>query len=225
MKPFVAYLRVSTEKQGRSGLGLEAQRDAITKFAAAQGTAIAAEYVEIETGGGADALDRRPVLREAMTHAKKIKGALVVAKLDRLSRDVHFISGLMAHKVDFIVQDLGPDVDPFMLHVYAAFAELERRKIAERTREAIARKRANGGQVGRPRHALDAERPKAIAARRAIQQSFDANVMPIIRELQAAGVKTQVEIAEKLTERGVRPPRGDTWYPNQVRRMLERAEA
>src|SRR5689334_13202081 len=95
----VSYIRVSTQRQGQSGLGVEAQRDAIARFAAAEGLHLLAEYVEIETGKGADALDRRPVLREALSRAKKAKAAMLMAKLDRLSRDVAFISGLMAERV------------------------------------------------------------------------------------------------------------------------------
>src|SRR4249920_407510 len=117
MSPLVAYYRVSTQKQGRSGLGLEAQRAAVAAFARAEGFEIAAEYTEIETGKGADALDRRPQLAAALKHAKRSKASVCVAKLDRLSRDVHFISGLMMHKVPFIVCALGRNVDPFTLHI------------------------------------------------------------------------------------------------------------
>jgi len=140
----VSYTRVSTDQQGRSGLGLEAQREAITRFAEAEGLEIITEMVEVETGKGADALERRPVLRDALALARKHKAAVCVAKLDRLSRDVHFISGLMAQKVPFIVTELGADVDPFMLHIYAALAEKERALISERTRAALAAKKAQG---------------------------------------------------------------------------------
>src|SRR5215813_10308215 len=126
MRSVVTYLRVSTRRQGKSGLGLEAQREAIARFVEAQGLTILAERIEIETGKGSDALDRRPVLREALAQARKAKASIVVAKLDRLSRDVHFISGLMTHKVPFVVAELGPDVDPFVLHLFAALAEKER---------------------------------------------------------------------------------------------------
>jgi DNA invertase Pin-like site-specific DNA recombinase len=112
----VAYIRVSTRGQGRSGLGLEAQRDAIAAFAEAEGYQVAETFKEVETGKGADALDRRPKLAAAIKAARKLKGPVIVSKLDRLSRDVHFISGLMAHKVPFIVTELGADVDPFVLH-------------------------------------------------------------------------------------------------------------
>src|SRR6478752_6413432 len=122
MRQLVSYIRVSTGKQGRSGLGIEAQRTAIARFAEAEGCEIAAEFVEVETGKGADALGCRPELAAALTAARKAKGAVVVAKLCRLSRDVAFISGLMAQRVPFIVAELGADADPFMLHIYAALA-------------------------------------------------------------------------------------------------------
>src|ERR1700722_17860365 len=118
--PLIAYLRVSTAAQGKSGLGLEAQREAVQHFAATEGRVIVGEYVEVETGKGADALDRRPQLAAALAAAKLVGGAVLVAKLDRLSRDVAFIAGLMAQRVPFIVAELGLDADPFMLHLYAA---------------------------------------------------------------------------------------------------------
>ena len=117
---------------------------------AAQGVEIIAEYVEAETGKGADALDRRPQLAAALAAAKAAKCPVLVSKLDRLSRDVAFIAGLMAQRVPFVVAELGPDVDPFMLHVYAALAEKERRLISERTRSALASKKAQGTTLGNP---------------------------------------------------------------------------
>ena len=118
----ISYTRVSTSKQGQSGLGLEAQQVAIDAFCAQYGYEIAARYSEVETGKGSDALDRRPQLAAALAHAKKVKAQVIVAKLDRLGRDVHFIAGLMANRVPFIVTELGVDTDPFMLHIYAALA-------------------------------------------------------------------------------------------------------
>src|SRR6266481_2857233 len=112
MSQAIAYYRVSTQQQGRSGLGIEAQRAAVARFAETEGIEIVAEYVEIETGKGADALDRRPELAAALAPARKAKCPVVVAKLDRLSRDVAFISGLMAHRVPFVVAELGIDADP-----------------------------------------------------------------------------------------------------------------
>src|SRR5262245_56269360 len=124
-KPVIAYYRVSTQRQGRSGLGLDAQRAAVERFAAAEGYTITAEHIEVETGKGSDALDRRPKLNAAITAARKAKCPVIVAKLDRLSRDVHFITGLMVTRVPFIVTELGADADPFMLHIFAAVAERE----------------------------------------------------------------------------------------------------
>jgi DNA invertase Pin-like site-specific DNA recombinase len=122
----ISYIRVSTSQQGRSGLGIEAQRRALQQFAKAEGFELVREFVEVETGKGADALDRRPQLKAALAAARKQKCHVAVAKLDRLSRDVHLISGLMAHKVPFLVAELGPDVDPFVLHLFAALAEKRR---------------------------------------------------------------------------------------------------
>ena len=107
-------------------MGIEAQREALVHFAQAEGFTVAREFVEAETGKGSDALERRPQLKAALTAARKLRCHVAVAKLDRLSRDVHFISGLMAHKVPFMVAELGPDVDPFVLHLFAALAEKER---------------------------------------------------------------------------------------------------
>jgi DNA invertase Pin-like site-specific DNA recombinase len=132
----IAYYRVSTERQRRSGLGLQGQRAAVSRFAQAEGLALVGEFLEAETGKGADALERRPQLAAALAAARSARCPVVVAKLDRLSRDVAFISGLMAQRVPFIVAELGADADPFMLHLYAALAEKERRLIAERTRTA-----------------------------------------------------------------------------------------
>ena len=140
----IAYYRVSTARQGKSGLGIEAQKAAVQRFAEAEGIEISAEHIEVETGKGADALDRRPELAAALSQARKVKCPVIVAKLDRLSRDVHFISGLMAHKVPFIVAELGADVDPFLLHIYSALAEKERALISQRTKAALAAKKAQG---------------------------------------------------------------------------------
>jgi DNA invertase Pin-like site-specific DNA recombinase len=135
---------VSTQRQGRSGLGLDAQRNAIARFAEGEGLQILAEFTEVETGKGADALDRRPQLAAALALARQQKCPVLVAKLDRLSRDVAFISGLMAQRVPFIVAELGADADPFMLHLYAALAEKERRLISERTKAALASRKTTG---------------------------------------------------------------------------------
>src|ERR1700688_194744 len=162
MKPIVAYIRVSTSQQGRSGLGIEAQREALARFAKETGYDIPAELVEVETRKGSDALDRRPQLAAALAKARAMRCPVVVAKLDRLSRDVHFISGLMAHRVPFVVAELGPDVDPFVLHLYAALAEKERALISDRTKSALAAAKAKGVKLGNPH--IEAARREAVEA-------------------------------------------------------------
>src|SRR6476659_6389513 len=136
------------KKLGRSGLGLEAQRKAVVGFAEAEGFTSIAEFTEIETGKGSDALDRRPELKAALRAAKKAKCEVAVAKLDRLSRDVAFIAGLMVQRVPFIGLALGRNVDPFTLHIYAALAEQERRMISQRTIAGLAAAKARGRKLG-----------------------------------------------------------------------------
>lgn len=222
MANIVAYLRVSTDRQGKSGLGLEAQREAITRFAAAEGLTILGEHVEIETGKGSDALDRRPVLREALAQARKAKASICVAKLDRLSRDVAFIAGLMAQKVPFIVTELGADCDPFMLHIYAALAEKERALISERTRAALARRKAQGAKLGNRTNLAEAS-AKGQQANRDAANAYAANILPVVREIQATGATTLRAIAAELARRNVRTARGGAWSAAAVRSLLLRA--
>ena len=214
-KPIVSYLRVSTQGQGRSGLGIEAQREAIARFASAYGFEVAGEFLELESGKGADALELRPQLRQALGEAKTRKCAVVVAKLDRLSRDVAFIAGLMAQKVAFIVAELGPDVDPFILHIYAALAEKERALISQRTREALARAKERGITIGNPR--LREARQKIVD--KALAR--DEAILPVILPLVEAGA-TLRQMAEELTARGVPTARGGRWAAEQVQTTLER---
>src|SRR5215472_12728897 len=142
----IGYIRVSASKQGRSGLGLEAQQEALLRFAEAEGFAFAETFIEVESGKHGD--DHRPELARALERARKAKAPIIIAKLDRLSRDVHFISGLMKHRVPFIVTELGVDTDPFMLHIYAALAENERKLISDRTRAAMRAAKARGVVLG-----------------------------------------------------------------------------
>jgi DNA invertase Pin-like site-specific DNA recombinase len=130
--------RTGGDKQGKSGPGIEAQKQALERFAAAEGFELGRVCVEVETGKGSDAIDRRQQLAAALQEARRQRCSIAVAKLDRLSRDVHFISGLMVHRVPFLVADLGPDVDPFILHLFAALAQKERALISRRTAEALA---------------------------------------------------------------------------------------
>lgn len=221
MQQVVTYIRVSTDRQGKSGLGIEAQREAVARFIAAEGLEVLGDFVEVETGKGADALDRRPKLRDALAMARKAKAAVVVAKLDRLSRDVSFIAGLMAQRVPFIVAELGSDADPFMLHIYAALAQKERAMIADRTRVALAAKKAQGAKLGNPTNLAEAQ-AKGAAAGKAAADAFAANVLPVVRQLQAAGVVTVRGIAEALNARGIRTARGGEWHGSTVRNLLGR---
>jgi DNA invertase Pin-like site-specific DNA recombinase len=221
MRQVVSYIRVSTGKQGKSGLGIEAQREAIARFAAVEGCEVIGEHVEVETGKGADALERRPQLAAALAAARKAKAPVVVAKLCRLSRDVAFISGLMAQQVAFIVAELGADADPFMLHIYAALAEKERGMIADRTRAALAAKKAQGATLGNRTNLAEAA-TKGAAANRTAADAFAANVLPVIRQIQAAGATTHRAIAEALNARGIRTARGGQWHVSTVQNMLGR---
>lgn len=217
----ITYIRVSTSQQGRSGLGIEAQRQSLRQFAKAEGLELVREFVEVETGKGSDALDRRPQLRAALAAAKKLKCPVAVAKLDRLSRDVHFISGLMAHRVPFVVAELGADVDPFVLHLFAALAEKERALISSRTRQALAAAKARGVILGSPK--LHLAREGAVAAVKAEADRHAANVHPIIKEAQRSGANTLRAVAAALNARGIATARGGTWHAMSVKNLLDRA--
>jgi DNA invertase Pin-like site-specific DNA recombinase len=218
----IAYVRVSSDQQAKSGLGLAAQREAIERFAAAEGIAIVTWFEEIETGKGCDALDRRPQLASALAVARKAKCPVIVSKLDRLSRDVHFVSGLMAHRVPFIVSELGRDVDPFLLHIYSALAEKERALISARTRDALSRAKASGKTLGNRSNLAEAQ-----AVGRRVQ--FDAaearanNLLPLIREIQAAGAGNLRAVAAALNARGIKTARGGQWHAATIARILGRA--
>jgi DNA invertase Pin-like site-specific DNA recombinase len=190
VKSAVAYVKVSTSKQGRSGLGLDAQRERIGQFATAEGFTIVGEWVEVESGKE----DDRPQLNAAITEARRRKCPIITSKLDRLSRDVHFISGLMKHRVPFIVCDLGADADPFMLHLYAALAEKERKLISERTKAALKAAKARGTILGNPK--LDDARRTSNKVLREEADRFAQSVVPIIREVQGTGITSHRGIAK-----------------------------
>jgi DNA invertase Pin-like site-specific DNA recombinase len=207
MRPAIAYIRVSTARQGKSGLGLEAQQAALAKFAEAEAYEIVRTFTETESGGDAS----RPELAAAITLAGKRKAPIIVAKLDRLSRDVHYISGLMKHRVPFIVTELGADTDPFLLHIYAALAEKERALISRRTKEALAAAKARGVKLG-------GLRSGGIAKQRAAAD-FAQHMRPVFEELADLSAR---QVAATLNERGIKTAEGGQWHASQVVRVRER---
>jgi DNA invertase Pin-like site-specific DNA recombinase len=218
----VAYYRVSTRQQQRSGLGIEAQRAMVQRFAEAERITIIAEFVEAESGKGADALDRRPQLAAALASAKAAKCCVLVSKLDRLSRDVAFVAGLMAQRVPFIVAELGRDADPFMLHLYAALAEKERRLISERTKAALAVRKAAGGKLGNPtniRDAGDSGRASLVAA----ADEHARTLLPLLRTLRGEGTITIGAVTRALNERKIPTARGARWHVSSAANLLARA--
>jgi DNA invertase Pin-like site-specific DNA recombinase len=217
---FVTYLRVSTDRQGKSGLGLEAQRKAVLDHVAGKG-GIAAEYVEIESGKKND----RPQLACAMAEAKRIGAVLLIAKLDRLARNVAFIANLLEAGVEIAAADM-PEANRFLLHVMAAVAEHEARMISDRTRTALAAAKARGTPLGwaipaRIEEQRQAARKGAMRnAQRADQHA--ANVLPIIQQIADRGASLR-QIAGELNTLGVKTARGGLWHAATVRNALARA--
>jgi DNA invertase Pin-like site-specific DNA recombinase len=207
---FVSYLRVSTQKQGASGLGLEAQRAAVVAFI--DPASITAEYVEVESGKRAD----RPELAKAIAHAKRIGARLVIAKLDRLARNVAFVSGLMEAGVDFVAVDM-PDANRLTIHIIAAVAEHEARAISERTKAALAAAKARGVVLGGYRG--HTPKPDVEALKRAARNRA-GHALPVARALAAQGLSNKA-IARALEAQGVLTPAGATqWQGTQVKRLL-----
>jgi len=213
---FVSYLRVSTDRQGRSGLGLEAQREAVTTYLNGGRWDLVAEFVEHETGKGSNALAKRPQLRAALALAKKQRATLVIAKLDRLSRNMAFTATLMDAGVDFVAVD-NPHASRLTLHILAAVAEHEREMIAERTKAALAASKARGTVLGAHGKVL-AEVRKAEALDRL------APIADRLQALKAEGV-TMRAIADRLNAEGVTSPAGGLWQAGNVHRALARLPA
>jgi DNA invertase Pin-like site-specific DNA recombinase len=223
MECAVAYYRVSTRQQQRSGLGIEAQRATVVRFAEAEKLRIIAEYVEAETGKGADALERRPQLAAALAQARSAKCCVLVSKLDRLSRDVAFVAGLMAQRVPFIVAELGRDADPFMLHLYAALAEKERRLISERTKAALAVRKATGASLGNPTNIAEAGRI-GRSIQTAAADDHARGLLPALRAIRAEGAITIGAVTRALNERKIHTVRGLQWHVSTVANLLARAQ-
>jgi len=221
-RQYVSYYRVSTQRQGASGLGLDAQRSAVLSHLNGDKAALVAEFTEIESGKK----NQRPQLMAAMAACKKRKATLIIAKLDRLSRNVAFIANLMESGVDFVAVDF-PQANRLTLHILAAVAEHEREMISARTVAALAAAKARGRRLGWSNPKRRAEQHSATVSavgsiRRAADQ-FAANVLPVIGQIKAAGVSTLDGIAEALNSRGVKTARGGRWHPTTVRNLLCRA--
>jgi DNA invertase Pin-like site-specific DNA recombinase len=222
----VAYTRVSTDKQGRSGLGLEAQQAAIWAFAVREGVEIVEWFCEVETGKGADALARRPQLAAALKTGRVRRCPVLVSKLDRLSRDVHFISGLMTERVEFIVTEFGRQADPFVLHLFAALAQKERQLISERTKAGLAAARARGVKLGNPQLRAGTA-AYAAAARRGQTDKANARAEELRHLVESAGLsgkRTLQQIAKHLNVLGVPTARGSKWSAMTVLRLTRRLE-
>lgn len=212
---FVAYYRVSTDRQGQSGLGLEAQQKAVMDYLNGGAWDLMGEFVEVESGKRAD----RPELARALEACRRHKAKLVIAKLDRLSRNLAFIATLMDSGVEFVAVD-NPHANKLTIHILAAIAEHEREAISERTKAALAAAKARGKRLGTPDTKGAVKRMHA--ALKANTARFAANVMPIIREIQAAGHISQNAIANQLNARKVATARGGKWTHVQVRQILDR---
>ena len=229
MQATVGYLRVSTREQGRSGLGLAAQHHEIEAFALREGFAVKSWHQDVQTGAGADALQLRPGLATALREAKSVHCPLIVSRLDRLSRNVHFITGLMEHRVHFIVAALGKDCDAFTLHIYASLAEQERKMISERIKAALARSKKKLG-MRNPSKTSKAFRRRIwaladAARRRAAIERAEAYRMHVEWALQQPGKSGRPSLsaaADRLNERGVASPMGGTWCERSVGNIASR---
>jgi DNA invertase Pin-like site-specific DNA recombinase len=222
---FVSYLRVSTDKQGRSGLGLEAQRDAVARYLNGGRWKLVAEYVEVESGKR----NSRPQLQAAIGHAKATGAKLVIARLDRLARNLHFVSSLQERGVDFVAADM-PDANRLTIHIIAAVAEAVGRTISENTKTALAAAKARGVKLGNP-YGARALRGKQVGNANAVaklkadatQRAMD--LAGIVNTLRSKGITSVRSLADALNEQGIRAPRGDAWHPTAVSRLLKRLSA
>lgn len=206
----IAYYRVSTDKQGKSGLGLDAQRESVATFIQSRQWALSGEFTEVESGKRKD----RPRLDEAIAETKKVKGKLIIAKLDRLARNVHFISGLMETGVDFVAVDM-PTADRFMLHVYAAMAEEEGRRISQRTKAALAAAKARGVELGVNGNVLAKAHKEAAT-------TFATSLHPTVIAIRNEGHRSVRAITEALNGRNIPSREGGRWHLRSTALLLKR---
>lgn len=210
MKPAVPYYRVSTERQGHSGLGLEAQQKAVSEFAKTNGFRLMHEFTEIESGKRGS----RPILQEALAYCRQHKAMLLIAKLDRLGRNVAFISALMESEVDFIAVD-NPSANKLIVHIMAAFAEHERDLISQRTKDALQMAKKRGVKLGEyGKNVLAKQNKKA-------SKDFARKMKPVIKQLKKEGYSTVREITQRLNELEIQTYTGSgKWHINTVHRLL-----
>jgi len=220
---YVGYYRVSTDRQGRSGLGLDAQRSAVAGYLDGGNWTLLDTFTEVESGRRND----RPELVKALDLCRRRKATLVIAKLDRLARNVAFIANLMDADVDVVAVDM-PEANRFTLHIMAAMAEHEAALVSQRTKAALkaakARGRALGWSIPSRRGEQAQASLKGVLGNRAKADQHAANVLPVIRDIERAGVTTLQGIAEALNARGIRTARGRRWYASTVRNLLVRAD-
>jgi DNA invertase Pin-like site-specific DNA recombinase len=214
MKSFILYRRVSTTRQGQSGLGLESQDETVRRYVTSQKGTVVGEFVEVESGKNND----RPQLTLALNECRRLKATLVVAKLDRLSRNAEFLLRLQNGNVDFVCCDC-PNVDRFTVGILALVAQRERELISERTKSALAQARKRGVKLGTKNPARQVE--LMVAGYRRQQIEFIAKVRPIIEEIKSAGISTITGIAQSLTRRGIPTRTGKSiWYGSTVKTVL-----
>lgn len=220
---FIAYYRVSTERQGRSGLGMDAQRNAVSDYLNGGDWKLVGEVVEVESGKRND----RPRLAEALALCRIHNATLIIAKLDRLARNVAFIANLMEAGVEFVACDF-PQANRLTIHVLAAVAEHEREMISKRTSEALAAAKARGVKLGgkRPGALPNAAEGRAMgrAARSEVATKRALDLLPVIEAIKAEGACSLRQVAAALNARGIQPPRGGLWSAVQVQRIIRRGE-
>jgi DNA invertase Pin-like site-specific DNA recombinase len=221
----ILYFRVSTAAQGRSGLGLEAQRHAVEAFCARRGCVVLAEFTEVESGKR----NERPELLKALHHAKVTGATLVVAKMDRLSRNLAFLATLQDSGARFVAADM-PEANELTVNIMGAVAQAEREAISTRTKEALLAAKARGVKLGNPNGAAALQRAgrgngAAVEALKAGANDHAANLAPIIAHLQAEGLTSLRELAGALNERRMLTPRGGNWHPTSVKNLLGRIGA
>jgi len=218
---FISYIRVSTQQQGRSGLGLEAQQSSVRSFMAAQSGTLSAEFTEVETGKGSDALSKRPQLKAALALCKKTGSTLVIAKLDRLARNVHFISGLIESGVDFVAADM-PQANKVMLQMHAVMSEWERDQISARTKAALAAAKARGVALGT---AGPANLQPNIATRQSAAEAFALKLAPVLTGFKAQGLSQRQQVAALNALSITTPSGGTAWSLIQLQRVLARLQS